>query len=64
VAKAGADFEDNVVGFELEQVRHHRNHQRLRDCLIEADRQRPCQVSVLLNLDRHKLVPRDLGQVP
>jgi hypothetical protein len=24
IAEAGADFEDHVVGFQLEQVRHHR----------------------------------------
>jgi hypothetical protein len=61
VTKAGANFEDNVVGLELKQVRHHRNHQRLRDSLIEANRKRPVKVGILLNLDRDKLVPRDFG---
>jgi hypothetical protein len=42
-------------------VGHHRNHERLRDRLIEANRQRPVQVGIVLNLDRHKLVPRDFG---
>jgi hypothetical protein len=29
IAEAGADFEDYVVSLELEQFRHHRNHQWL-----------------------------------
>jgi hypothetical protein len=61
IAQAGADFEDRVVWFELEQVRHHRNHQWLRDRLIETDRNWPVQVSVLLDLEGHKLVSRNLG---
>jgi hypothetical protein len=48
----------------LEQVSHHRNHQRLRDRLIETDRYRPVQVSVLLDFDRHKLLARHLGHRP
>ena len=64
IAQAGANFEDHVVRFELEQVRHHRNHERLRDRLIEADRQWPVQVSVWLDLDRHELVPRHFGHCP
>jgi hypothetical protein len=28
-AKTRTDFEDDVVSFELKQVRHHCNHQRL-----------------------------------
>jgi hypothetical protein len=54
-------FENHVVRLELEQVRHHRNHQRLRDRLIETDRDWPVQVSVRLDLDRHELVSRHLG---
>jgi hypothetical protein len=61
-AWAGADFEHNVVGLEFKQVGHHCNRQRLRDRLIEAYRERPIQVGIMLNLDRHKLVPRDFGQ--
>src|SRR6266550_7954638 len=61
VAEASADLEDNVVRLELEQVRHHRNHQRLRDRLIETNRNWPVQVSVRLDLNRHKLVARHLG---
>jgi hypothetical protein len=61
VAPAGADFEDEIVGLELEEVRHHRDHERLRDCLVEADRQWPVKVRIRLDLDRHELVPRDLG---
>src|SRR5580704_10104078 len=34
---------------------------RLRDCLVEADRQWPVKVCIGLDLDRHELVPRDLG---
>jgi len=45
-------------------VRHHCNHERLRDRLIEADRQWPVQVSVWLDLDRHELVPRHFGHRP
>jgi hypothetical protein len=41
VAQAGADFEDDIVGFELKQVSHHGNDQRLRDGFTEADRQGP-----------------------
>jgi hypothetical protein len=64
VAQAGADFEDDIVGFELKQVRHHGNHQRLRDGFTEADRQGPVRVSVRLDLGRHKLVSRHLGHCP
>ena len=35
--EAGADFENHVVRLEFEQIRHHRNHQALRDRLIETD---------------------------
>src|SRR5262245_32333206 len=59
-----ADFEHRVVWFELEQVRHHRNHQRLRDRLIETDRNWPVQVSVLLDLEGHELVSRYLSHCP
>src|SRR5262245_11440809 len=64
IAETGADFEDHVAWFELEQVRHHRNHQRLRDRLIETDRNWPVQVSVRLDLERHKLVSRHLSHCP
>src|SRR5262249_42081329 len=64
IAEAGADFENHVVRLELEQIRHHRNHHGLRDRLIETDGNWPVQVSVLLNLDRHKLVSRHLGHCP
>ena len=64
IAEASADFEDDVVSFEPEQVRHHRNHHRLRDRLIETDGNWPIQVSVLLDLDRHELVSRHLGHRP
>src|SRR5262249_24274900 len=64
IAKAGADFEEHVVRFGLEQVRHYRNHQRLRDRLIETDRNWPVQVSARLDLDRHKLVSRHLSHGP
>src|SRR5262249_34825082 len=64
IAKAGADFEDHVIWFELEQVRHHRNHQRLRDRLIETDRNWPVLVSVLLDLNGHELVSRYLSHCP
>jgi hypothetical protein len=33
---ASADFEDEIVGLELEEVRHHRDHERLRDCLCRS----------------------------
>src|SRR5262249_12347763 len=59
--EAGGDFENHVVRLELKQVSHHRNHKRLRDRLIETDRNWPIQISVLLDLDRHKLVSRHLG---
>jgi hypothetical protein len=61
VAPAGADFENEIVGLELEEVRHHRNHERLRDRLIKADRQWSIQVSVWLDLEWHELVPRHSG---
>jgi hypothetical protein len=64
IAETGTDFEDHVVGLGLKQVRHHRDDQRLRDRLVEADRQRPVEVSVGLDLDRHKLVPGHLGHRP
>jgi hypothetical protein len=73
IAEAGADFEDYVVRLELEEIRHHRNHHRLRDRLIEADWNWPVQIGVLLDLDRHKLlldldrhklVSRHLGHCP
>jgi hypothetical protein len=64
VAQAGADFEDDIVGFELKQVRHHGNHQRLRDGFTEADRQGPVRVSVRLELGRHELMPRDFNHRP
>ena len=37
IAEASANLEDHVVRFELEQVRHYRNHERLRDRLIKTD---------------------------
>src|SRR6516165_7622511 len=61
IAEAGTDFENHVVRLELKQVSHHRNHKRLRDRLIETNRNWPVQVSVRLDLDRHKLVSRHLG---
>src|SRR6516165_9083933 len=61
MAEAGTDFENHVVRLELKQVSHHRNHKRLRDRLIETNRNWPVQVSARLDLDRHKLVPRHLG---
>src|SRR6516225_9549264 len=56
ITEAGADFENHVVRL--------RNHQRLRDRLIETNRNWPVQVSVCLDLDRHKLVSRHLGHRP
>jgi hypothetical protein len=64
IAEAGTHFEDHVVGLGLKQVRHHRDDQRLRDRLVEADGQRLIQVSVGLDLNRHKLVPGHLGHRP
>jgi hypothetical protein len=61
IAQAGANFEDRIVGSDREEVRHHRNHERLGDRLIEADRQWPVQVGVWLDLDRHELMPRYLS---
>ena len=60
ITEAGADFENHVVRLEFKQIGHHRNHHRLRDRLIETDWNWPVQVSVLLDLDRHKLVSRRL----
>src|SRR5215472_1860030 len=60
-AAVTTDFENDVVRIELKQVSHHRNHKRLRDRLIETDRNWPIQISVLLDLDRHELVSWHLG---
>jgi hypothetical protein len=40
IAEPGADFEDHVISLELKHVGHHRDNERLRDCLIKTNRQR------------------------
>ena len=45
----------------MDRAGHHRNHQRLRDRLIEANRARPVQIGILLDLDRNKLLSRYFG---
>ena len=55
IAETGADLEHHVVRPRLQQIEHHGDHERLRDRLVEADRQR----GVLVGVQRERL--RDEG---
>ncbi len=46
VARAGADLEHPRAGLQAQQMGHQRDHQRLRDGLAMADRQRPVVVGL------------------
>ena len=58
VAAAGADLEDFLAGFDLEQFGHQRDDVRLADRLAVADRQRLIVVGLASQVRFHKLVPR------
>ena len=58
VAAAGADLEDFLAGFDLEQFGHQRDDVRLADRLAVADRQRLIVVGLPSQVRFHKLVPR------
>jgi hypothetical protein len=62
IAEAGADFEHIVLGAEIKQIRHQADNERLRDRLVESDRQWNVGVSVRVELDWHKLMSRNLAQ--
>src|SRR6266436_6075760 len=62
IAEAGADLEDSVVGADIKQIRHQGDNEWLRDRLVESDPQWKVGVGVWLELDWHKLMPRNLSQ--
>ena len=61
IAKSGTDFENAVVGLDVEQIGHQGDDKRLRDRLFEADWKWDIGIRVGLNLDWHKLMPRHLA---
>src|SRR5215472_9460565 len=61
IAQAGADLENDVVALDVEQIRHQRHDEWLRDGLVESDRQRHVGVGVGLELDRDEIMARHLA---
>src|SRR6266478_99044 len=61
ITEAGADFEDRIVGLNIEQVRHQCDDERLRDGFFESDWKRNVRVGEGSDLDWHKLVPWHLA---
>src|SRR5215469_7243444 len=61
IAKTGTDFENAVVGPDVEQIGHQGDDKWLRDRLFEADWKWNIGIRVGLNLDWHKLMPRHLA---
>ena len=59
IAAASADLEHPVVGFEVEEIGHHRDDIGLRDGLFVADAERPIDVSRAALPFRNELVARD-----
>ena len=60
VAEAGADLEHAVGGQRGQEVGHHRHDERLRDRLVEADRQGRVVVGQGSQRRRHEAVARDV----
>ena len=60
VAEAGADLEHAVCRLRGEEVGHHRHDERLRDRLVEADRQRRVVVGQGGQRRRHEAVAWDM----
>ena len=59
VARPGADIQRVVTVAELEGLHDDRHHQRLRDRLVVADRQRPVDVRVRLIRRLDECFPRN-----
>src|SRR6266404_637897 len=62
ISKPSANFEDLVGWFDLQQVSHQRNDERLRDRLCVPDRQRDIQIRKLPERRRHELMAGNVGQ--
>src|SRR6267142_1858813 len=61
IAKTGADFENAVVGLDVEQIGHQCDDKGLRDRLFETDWKWNIVIRVGLKFDWHKLMPRHLA---
>src|ERR1700731_2194937 len=61
ITKAGADLEHDILGTDVEQIRHQRYNEGLGDRLLPSDRKRHVRIGQWLKLDRHEFVSRDLG---
>src|SRR6266436_4659074 len=61
IAKTGTDFENAVVGLDVEQIGHQGDEKSLRDRLFEADWKWNVGIRVGLIFDWHKLVPRHVA---
>ena len=61
VAQSGADLEHGLLGADIQQIRHQRDDERLRDRLLETYGKRNVGVGVGLQFDRYELVSRHLG---
>src|SRR5262249_39429488 len=61
IAKTGADFENAVVGLDVEQIGHQGDDKWLRDRFFEADWKWNIFVRVGLKFDWHKRMPRHLA---
>ena len=61
IAKTGTDFENAVVGLDVEQIGHSGDEKWLRDRLREADWKWNIVIRVGPKFDWHKLMPRHLA---